>query len=110
LTHIPSALLMAPAEGGGAMALFVQIGLIFLIFYWLLIRPQRKEREQHQAMIEALKKGDEVVTVGGIVGRIVHLEEDHLTLKTAENTRLVVERSKVGRAAGVPSETKKEEK
>ena len=80
------------------MALFVQLGLIFLIFYWLLIRPQRKERERHQIMIESLKKGDEVVTVGGIVGTIVHLDGDRLTIKTGENTRLVIERGKVGRS------------
>ena len=101
-----SGLLMAPAEGGSPLALFVQIGLIFLIFYWLLIRPQRKKRQQHQTMIDTLKKGDEVVTVGGIVGTIVHLDDERLTVKTAENTRLVVERGKVGRALnGEPGKT-----
>ncbi len=91
-------LLMAPTEGGGAMALFVQLGLIFLIFYWLLIRPQRKEKERHQSMIDSLKKGDEIVTVGGLVGTIVHIDGERLTIKTGENTRVVVERAKVGRA------------
>lgn len=80
------------------MALFVQLGLIFLIFYWLLIRPQRKEKERHQSMIDSLKKGDEIVTVGGLVGTIVHIDGERLTIKTAENTRVVVERAKVGRA------------
>jgi len=92
-------LLMAPGEGGGgAMILLVQLALIFLIFYWLLIRPQRKEQERHRAMIQALKKGDEIVTAGGIVGTIVHATEDRLTVKTAENTRLILERSKVQRS------------
>ena len=101
VTHLSVGLLMAPAEGGSPMmALIVQIGLIILIFYWLLVRPQRKEKDRHQAMIDALKKGDEVVTVGGIVGTIVHADKDRLTVQTAENTRLVVERGKVGRALG----------
>lgn len=91
---------MVPAEGGSPLTLFVQLGLIFLIFYWLLIRPQRKERDRHRQMIEALKKGDEIVTAGGIVATIVHVGEEQLTVKTAENTRLTIERSKVGRRVG----------
>jgi preprotein translocase subunit YajC len=99
VTHPLVGLLMAPAEGGSpAVALFIQLALIFLIFYWLLIRPQRRERDRHQALIAGLKKGDEIVTSGGIIGTILHVEEDRLTLKTAENTRLVVERGKVSRA------------
>ncbi len=77
--------------------ILVQIALIFAIFYWLLIRPQRKEQERHREMIQALRKGDEVVTVGGVIGSIVHLSEDRITIKTGENTRMVVERSKVAR-------------
>ncbi len=100
MTLLPFGLLMAPAEGGSPLTLFVQLGLIFLIFYWLLIRPQRKERDRHQQMIEALKKGDEIVTAGGIVGTIVHVGEEQLTVRTAENTRLTIERSKVGRRIG----------
>ena len=98
MTHFPFGLLMAPAEGGSPVALFVQLGLIFMIFYWLLIRPQKKEKDRHKAMIDTLKKGDEIVTVGGIIGTIVHLDDERLTVKTAENTRLLVERGKVGRA------------
>lgn len=98
MTHFIFGLLMAPAEGGSPWALFVQLGLIFMIFYWLLIRPQKKEKDRHKAMIDTLKKGDEIVTVGGIIGTIVHLDDERLTVKTAENTRLLVERGKVGRA------------
>lgn len=89
---------MAPAEGGGGMMVFiVQIGLIVAIFYWLLIRPQKKEAERHKAMILGLTKGDEVVTVGGVIGSIVHITEERLTIKTGENTRMVIDRSKVAR-------------
>lgn len=97
MTHFLFGLLMAPAEGGSPWALFVQLGLIFMIFYWLLIRPQKKEKDRHKAMISTLKKGDEIVTVGGIIGTIVHLDDERLTVKTADNTRLLVERGKVGR-------------
>lgn len=98
MTHFIFGLLMAPAEGGSPLALFVQLGLIFMIFYWLLIRPQKKEKDRHKAMIDTLKKGDEIVTVGGIIATIVHLDDERLTVKTAEDTRLLVERGKVGRA------------
>lgn len=82
------------------VSLVVQLVAIFLIFYWLLIRPQRKEKERHQAMIAALRKGDEITTVGGIIGTIVHVEDDRLTVKTGEATRLVIERGKVARRLG----------
>jgi preprotein translocase subunit YajC len=80
--------------------LVLQIVVIGAVFYWLLIKPQRDERKRHQAMVAALKKGDEVVTVGGIIGTIVHVDDDRVTVKTGENTRLVVERQKVSRLVG----------
>lgn len=93
------ALLMVPREGGGGgtLVFVVQMMLIFAVFYWLLIRPQRKEQERHREMVEALRKGHEVVTAGGIIGTVVHTEEDRITIKTGDNTRLVIERSKVAR-------------
>lgn len=92
------ALLMAPREGGNPLLILtLQMVAIFAIFYWLLIRPQRKEQQRHREMIQALRKGDEVVTVGGVIGSIVHLAEDRITIKTGDNTRIVVERSKVAR-------------
>lgn len=92
-------LLAPPGEegGGGIMVLLLNFALIFLIFYWLLIRPQKKERERHREMVQALRKGDEVVMNGGIIGTVVHAAEDRLTIKTAENTRLLVDRSSVAR-------------
>lgn len=97
-------LLAAPeGDGGGLWIIMVQLALIFLIFYWLLIRPQRKEQERHREMVDGLRKGDEITTAGGIVGTIVHLTDDRITLKTGENTRIVVERSKVGEKLGDPA-------
>lgn len=92
-------LLMVPREGGGGgtMVFVVQMLLIFAVFYWLLIRPQRKEQERHREMIASLRKGHEIVTAGGIIGTVVHAAEDRITVKTADDTRLVIERSKVSR-------------
>jgi len=79
------------------MIFLMQMVAIFAIFYFLLIRPQRKEQDRHRTMIAELKKGDEVVTNGGIIGTVVHVQEDRLTIKTGENTRLVVERARIAR-------------
>jgi preprotein translocase subunit YajC len=85
-----------PREGGNAGLIFVvQMMLIFGIFYFLLIRPQSKERQRHDQMLKALKKGDEIVTNGGLIGKVVHVEEKRLILKTAENTRVTVDRGRI---------------
>lgn len=95
--HLQSGLLMAPSQGAASpVGSLITMGLIFVIFYWLLIRPQQKERQRHQALVAGLKKGDEVVTVGGVIGTVVHIEADRITIRSGENTRLVVERGKVG--------------
>ncbi len=98
MIHASLALLAAPREGGNATFIFLmQMAAIFFIFYFILIRPQRKEQERHRNMIDQLKKGDEVVTNGGIIGTVIHTQEDRLTIKTGENTRIVVERGRIAR-------------
>ena len=89
-------ILMAPTEGGAnpAGTLFMMAGFI-AIFYFLFIRPQRKQQQEHRAMVQELEKGDEVVTAGGIIGTVVHLKEDRVTIKSGD-TRVEVERSKIG--------------
>jgi len=94
--HAALAVLMVPREGGNPTAIFLlQMVAIFAIFYFLLIRPQRKEQQRHKAMVEALKKGDDVVTAGGVIGTVVHAEKDRVTIRTAENTRLLVEKGRI---------------
>ena len=96
MTHAALAILMAPREGGSAGFIFmVQMVLIFMIFYFLLIRPQSKERQRHAAQLEAIKKGDEIVTNGGIIGTVVHVDQQRLTVRTGENTRITVDRGRV---------------
>ncbi|HLU25384.1 MAG TPA: preprotein translocase subunit YajC [Longimicrobiales bacterium] len=95
--------LAAPQGGGSAgLALLIQFVAIILIFWFLLIRPQRQAQKRHQEMIAALKKGDHVMTDGGIIGEVVHLKEDRITIKTAENTRIVVARPKIARVFTEP--------
>ena len=77
------------------MLLLAQFVAIGFIFYFLLIRPQRKEQQRHRQMIEELKKGDEVITAGGIIGTVVHTQDDRVTVKTGENTRLVIQRARI---------------
>ena len=89
---------MVPREGGNATAIFmIQMVAIIAIFYFLLIRPQKKEQQRHKDMVETLKKGDDVVTAGGIIGTVVFAEPDRVTVKTAENTRIVVEKARISK-------------
>ena len=81
-------------DGGGLIG-FLPIILMFALLYFLMIRPQMKRAKETKAMIEALQKGDEVVTAGGVVGRISKLGEQYVTLEIAPNTEIVVQRSAV---------------
>ncbi len=100
------ALLFTPSGqgGGGAYMFVIQIAAIVGIFYFLIIRPQRRQQQQHRQLLQSLQRGDQVVTSGGIVGEVIHLKDDHVTLKTGES-RLVVLRSSIATIAG-RSETK----
>lgn len=69
--------------------------LIFVVFYFVLIRPNQKQHKERMAMLARLKKGDKVVTVGGLHGSIVDLTDERVTLKVNDNTRLVFERSAI---------------
>jgi preprotein translocase subunit YajC len=98
--HASLLLLIAPREGAnGALVLAIQMIAMVAIFYFLLIRPQRKEADRHRQMLEALKKGDEVITAGGIIGTVVHAEADRVTIKTADTTRIVVERARIAKVS-----------
>jgi len=81
-------------DSGGLIG-FLPIILMFALLYFLMIRPQMKRAKESKAMIEALQKGDEVVTAGGVVGRISKLGEQYITLEIAPNTEIVVQRSAV---------------
>lgn len=71
--------------------------VIFVIFWFLMIRPQQKKAKEHQAMLTALQKGDEVVTNGGIVGRIVKIkeQEQYLSIEIADGVEIVIQRAAI---------------
>jgi preprotein translocase subunit YajC len=83
------------APGPGYMDLVLLVGFVG-IFYFLLWRPQSKRRKEQQTLIAGLAKGDEVVTVGGIVGRIAKVEDDFVKLQISNNVELRVQKSAVG--------------
>lgn len=96
-----------PREGGNAGAIFFfQMILIVAIFYFLLLRPQAKERQRLEEMLSKVKKGDEIVTNGGIIGKVVHVEESRLTVRTGENTRITVDRNRIAAVLDAKGEPK----
>ena len=81
---------------GSSFVQFIPLILIFVIFYFFLIRPQQKKVKQHKAMVAALKRGDEVVTSGGIVGKIEKVyEDDKIDLAISENVTIEVIKSTI---------------
>ena len=103
--------------GGGASGnltpFLVQLAAIFGIFYFLLIRPQQQQKKKHETALKNIKRGDRIVTAGGIIGEVVHVKEtaagegsasrpleDEVTIKSAES-RLIVERGRIARIVGV---------
>jgi preprotein translocase subunit YajC len=107
-----AAFYLLQAGGGSAPSPLFQLGiqfaLILAIFYFLMIRPQQKQRRQHEESLRNLQKGDDIVTTGGIVGQVVHIREtmkdgapaksmdDQVTIKSAES-RLIVERGRIAK-------------
>jgi preprotein translocase subunit YajC len=86
----------APGIGGpGSMLSFLPLVLIFVVFYFLLIRPQQKRAKQHQELLGKLKKNDEVMTSGGIYGKVVALADNVVTLEVAPNVRIRVHRPQI---------------
>jgi len=85
----------ASASGGGGAALlqFVPLVLIFVIFYFLMIRPQQKRMKDHRALIDAVKKGDTVVTGGGLIGKVVRVDEREVEVEIAQGVRVRVVKS-----------------
>ncbi|EGG35308.1 MULTISPECIES: preprotein translocase subunit YajC [Paenibacillus] len=81
--------------GGGILGLILPFVLMFVIFYFLLIRPQQKKQKTRNAMLSALSKGDKVVTIGGLHGTIVEITDDIVVLKVNDVTKLTFDRNSV---------------
>ena len=91
----------AATSGGGIESLFGSLGqflplvLMFVVLYFIMIRPQMKRQKEHKAMIDALAKGDEIVTTGGLIGRVAKMGESLLQVEVANGVELQVQRSAV---------------
>ncbi|HIE07342.1 MAG TPA: preprotein translocase subunit YajC [Desulfarculaceae bacterium] len=98
-----SSVAYAMAEGGMSgmaggmegMKSFIPLILMFVIFYFLLIRPQQKRQKEHKALLSNLKRGDDIVTAGGIMGRITNVAEKFVTVEVAEKVRIKVARGQI---------------
>ncbi|MGH9368216.1 MAG: preprotein translocase subunit YajC [Thermoanaerobaculia bacterium] len=92
----------SPSPAGGGLLAFAPMIFIFVIFYFLLIAPMRKKQKKSQQMLSKLKKGDEVITGGGIFGRIAALDEERgfVVLQIADNVKIKVLRSGIAGLAG----------
>ncbi len=75
--------------------MFMPMVLVFAIFYFLMIRPQQKERKKHQTLLQNLKKGDNVITTAGIHGQVANITDNILSLEIADNIRIKMDKSQV---------------
>jgi len=105
--HYAQILAQQAADGGGFMQTIILFGLIFVIFYFMIIRPQQKRQKERQKMLDALEKGDKVITSGGIYGTVVGIEEKTVLVQIADNVKVKIDRGSVG---SVLREAKPEEK
>jgi preprotein translocase subunit YajC len=89
----------AQAAAGAAqentLLTFLPMVAIFVVFYFLLIRPQQKKQKESRAMLESLEKGNEIVTAGGVLGRIVKIDEQYVTVEVAPNVQMIVQRGAI---------------
>jgi preprotein translocase subunit YajC len=88
----------ADGGGGSAFGMFLPMILIFVVFYFVFFRPQAKQQKQHQTFLQAMKKGDDVVTNGGIVGRIFMVDDRTVTLDVGGGTKLRVLKTQIASA------------
>ncbi len=80
-------------QSGSLSQTLLMVGVLFAIFYFLLIRPQKKQQEKHKQMIESLKKGDKIITTGGIYGVIANVKDRSFIVKVDDNTKIEVTKS-----------------
>ena len=93
----------AAGQSAGGFSSFIPLILMFVIFYFLLIRPQQKKSKEHREMISNIKKGDRIVTSGGIHGDVTHVGETTMTLKIADKVRIKLARGNVAALVAVAS-------
>ncbi|MDE0976035.1 MAG: preprotein translocase subunit YajC [Arenicellales bacterium] len=92
---ISDAWAQAGGDAGGGLFSLLPLVVIFILFYFLLIRPQQKRAKQHKEMVTALKKGEEIVTNGGLLGKVTDLDDNFITLEIATGLNAKVQRQSV---------------
>lgn len=92
---LTSIILMAPAEGEGGIMSFLPLILIIIVFYFFMIRPQLKKQKEQKKFRESLSKGDKVVTIGGIHGKILEVKENTVIVEVANDFKLTLEKSAI---------------
>jgi preprotein translocase subunit YajC len=85
----------APAGAGGGLMGLLPIILMFVVLYFLMIRPQMKRQKEQKAMIDAIGKGDEVISAGGLLGKVTKVGDAYVTLEIAEGTEVVMQKSAI---------------
>jgi preprotein translocase subunit YajC len=85
----------APAAPGGDLMSFLPMIIIFVLFYFMLIRPQMKQAKQQKAMIDAIKAGDEIVTTGGVVGKVTKVSDGFVSVEIATNTVINIQKQAI---------------
>ena len=90
----------AGGEGGGSFGAFLPLILMFAIFYFLLIRPQQKKAKQHKQLLSSLKKGDRIVSSGGLHGVITWISDDVVSVEVAPKVRVKISRGSISGVAG----------
>ncbi len=96
--NITNIIAMAPQGqdgGGGMLSTVVMFGLIILIFYFMILRPQQKRQKERQKLLEAVQKGDKVITAGGVHGTVVGLDEKTVLVQIADDVKVKFERSAI---------------
>ncbi len=95
--------------GGGGFAIIIWILVFFGIFYFLAIRPQRRQKQQHSEMVSMLKRNDEVVTIGGLFGKITAIGDDWVELEVAKRTRVRMLKRSISQITTVPEDEDEDE-
>ena len=90
----------APSMTEQLMQMLPMFVMIIVIFYFIIYRPQKQQRDKHKSMLEELKKGDKVVTTGGIWGTVTNLGKETVTVQIAENAKIKVAREHIARVRG----------
>ena len=98
MVMFPATAMAAPSAGPSAISQVILFGGFILIFYFLIWRPQSKRAKEHKALVSGLDKGDEVVTGGGLAGRITRLTDDYLVLEVSDGVEIKVQRQSVAQA------------